>query len=213
MECFLDQTSLLVLACIREQTRPFAKRILDFLSNKPGPTWSKEEGRLILSRIYTGSPPKGGHEMRAVMWTPLTLPDWTAFYVNSRDGRAHLFRKLSQAGGAPESVGIRSTLPDAEGGVQEFEYRREDSRQYSPTRIIQWLKEVDGYRLVREGEPLPFEKNHQKGNPIETRRDLFAFVRDFGIDIENKDFWKSDTDAIYLYETWSRKIKEGDVAK
>jgi hypothetical protein len=58
--------------------------------------------------------------------------------------------------------------------------------------------------LVQKGDLLPFEKKHKKRNPIETRRDLFAFVRDFGIDIEKEDFWKSDTDAIYLSETWSK---------
>jgi hypothetical protein len=206
MSQFLDQTSLLVVTCIFEKLEPFVDRILAFHSDTES-KWSTEPGPLDLARIYSVSPPQGNDQMRAVMWTPRTLPGWTAFYVNSQDGRSHLFRKLSQAGGAPESVSIRSTLPDAEGGVQEFEYRRADSKDYWPTRILQWLKEEDGYRLVRKGEPLPFERNREiKSNPIETRVDLLSFVRDFGFDLENEDFWKTDTNAIYLNETWLKQI-------
>jgi hypothetical protein len=115
------------------------------------------------------------------------------------------FGKLSQAGG-PETFSIRSTSPDAEDGVQEFIYRRPGSTPTRPTRLVQWLKEDDGYRLVQRGEPLQFEQPGQEAcNPIPTRRDLLSFVRDFGIDLENEEFWKSDADAIYLSQVWLRR--------
>jgi hypothetical protein len=203
MSQLLDQTSLLVLTCIHEKLGPFADRILDRLTNNTTSKWFTEQAPLDLARIYAGHPPRSNkRELRAVMWKPRTLPDWTAFYVNAKDGWAHFFGKVSQAGGGPETMSVRSTLPVENWGVQEFTYRKADAAEYKPTRLLQWLEEENGYRLVQRGEPLPFESNFKKDNPIETRTDLLAFVRAFGIDVEDDELWTTDTDAIYLNQTW-----------
>jgi len=66
-----------------------------------------------------------------------------------------------------------------------------------------WLEEENGYEFTRIGEPLAFERSGSKqSNPIETRKDLLAFVRRFGIDLEDEEFWKTDSEAVYLDQTW-----------
>ena len=205
MNQFLDQTPFLVVTCIHEKLDSFAYRILAFLTfGQTTSDWSLRPGPLDLAQIYSGSPPRGGRNpMRAVMWTPRTLPDWTAFYVNSIDGRSHLFAKLSQARIGPETMSIRSTLPDVDGGVQEFQFRSPGSTPTKPTRLLMWLEEENGYEFTRIGEPLAFERSGSKqSNPIETRKDLLAFVRRFGIDLEDEEFWKTDSEAVYLDQTW-----------
>ena len=213
MKHFLDQTSLLVVTCVHENLDPFANRIVAFLSGgDPESEWEVRSGPLDLSRVYSGSPPRGGGSpLRAVMWAPPTLTDWTAWYVNSRDGRSHLFAKLSQAGGGPETVSIRSTIGTDyeseydEGGVQEFTYRAANSNKYEPTRSLQWLEGEDGYRLVSEGQRMPFEDaREQSASPICNRQSLLKVVRDLGIDLESDDFWRSNREAVYLSQHWLR---------
>jgi len=203
MSEFLNQTSLLVLTCILEKLEPFVDRILVKPSNDTGSEWLTEQGPLDLAQVYAGRPQRGGSKpLRAVMWSPRTMPDRTAFWVNSEDGWATLFAGLSQAGG-PETTSLRSSLPNEEWGVQEFIYRRAGAGQYEPARLLQWLEEANGYRLVQIGKRLPFEKGLKRGyNPIKTRADLLCFCHNFGIDLENNDFWMSDANAIYLNQVW-----------
>lgn len=203
MESFIDQIRLLVATCIREELDPFVERVVAFLSDEQSSKWITTRAALNLKQIYFPRPPRGGNrELRAVMWTPRILPDRTAFYINSEDGWGHFFGKLSQAGG-PETVSIQSSLPSEGWGVQKIVYRRPGSTPTKPTRLLQWLEEDDGYRLVQIGEPLSCEQSQAKDrNPIATRDDLLSFTRNFGIDFEDREFWKSDNEAVYLNQKW-----------
>jgi hypothetical protein len=90
-----------------------------------------------------------------------------------------------------------------EWGIQEVEYRKGGT--YEPTRFLRWSEEERGYKFLQLGAPLPFEGSEPTAkNWVRSRTDVFRYISNFGINLEDDRFWQSDEDAVYLTEVWPK---------
>ncbi|HXE53179.1 MAG TPA: hypothetical protein VN541_09205 [Tepidisphaeraceae bacterium] len=200
MNSFANQVSFLVITAFFEPLMPTIDRIKALLKIPATAKWRLDRAPLDLTRPGFSQPKRGGALPISVsVWSPASRPELTAFCAHSEDGWGHFVGKISAANG-PESISVRSTATDEPWGLQEVSYRKPGS--YWPARIVQWLQEEDGYKFLDEGEPFGFENdlNPDPRKRIATRADVLRFVNRFGIDLDNKNFWKSDVEAIYLQE-------------
>jgi hypothetical protein len=203
MSPFVNEISYLALTCFFEPLPLFLERIGARLANGTS-TWPMERGTLDVKRIYFPRPQPGGAKpLKVVLWSPATRPDWTALYADSSSGWGHFIAKLSQAS-VLESVSVRTTLPLERWGIQELEYRIGGT--YEPMRLLQWLQEERGYRFFQLGQPLPFERSEPKPkNWVRSRADVFRYISNFGINLEDDRFWESGEDAVYINQVWPQK--------
>jgi hypothetical protein len=199
MTSSLDRFPFLALTCFFEPLEPFLKRIEDRLG-MPSPEWVMERGPLDEKRPSFCVPQRGGAKpITVTLWSPRRRPDLTAFREHSTDGWVHFVRKMSQEDGSC-SISIRSTTPAERWGLQEIEYHTPGA--YRPARLLQWLEEEDGYRFGQAGEPFAFEAAlaADAKKRIATRNDVLRFMKNFGIDLQDGDFWQSSSAAAYLRE-------------
>jgi hypothetical protein len=198
MSNFIDELSLLVLTCVLEPLDPFADRVKECLATASRSEWILEKGPLDIKKVYFPRPQRGGAEpMRVVIWSPLSQPDISAFYPNSSDGWSTLIQCLSDEG-MPDSISIRSTRDGEKWSLQNIHYMSSGGQT---KRLLQLIKEEDGFKFYQEGSPFDFENLTIKPRRrISTREDVLEFIGHLGIDLRDGKFWVTDRDAIYLYE-------------
>lgn len=171
-----------------------------FALDNRGEKYHIEEGPLDLQIVRLGRPCSGGAEkIRAVIFSPKSLPSHCVFVSNYGDGWYTLINCICSDLGA-KCISVSSTQDEVEFPINSL-------RVYEKTQVVRYVRAMldgDRWDFFEKGTVQPFEVDaHYKKRRIKDRLSrtiIIDYLKKLDIDILESEFWETDSPALFISE-------------
>lgn len=194
---------VLTFSCIKGLIGEIDLEILSCVAETMGNDWFSENIPLYnKAQIYSFTQESHLTRIKYMLWTPVSSDIFTIFLTNMSDGWITLMNFYSKRYNR-EIFYITLSDYNLMFPIYRF-YRIHGTKK----RIVQLIKEEDGWSFFEEGEHLSFENMEiYKKRKIKDRLSnelIVEYLQKIGIDCVSKEFWRSEGFAKFYGKKPSR---------